>query len=62
MRRPGQLISRAIDLLHKAGFLPEKADADEAVAAVNRAVAAILSTGLTIDRRARAVVDALLRE
>jgi hypothetical protein len=40
MRRPEELISRAIDLLHKAGFLLEQACATEAVAALNRAVAA----------------------
>jgi hypothetical protein len=40
MRRPGQLVSRAIDLLHKARFVLDQAGAGEAVAAVERALAA----------------------
>jgi hypothetical protein len=39
MRRPEQLISRAIDLLFKARFMLDQAGAGNAVAAVERALA-----------------------
>jgi hypothetical protein len=40
MGRLGQLVSRAIDLLHKARFVLDQGGAGEAVAAVERALAA----------------------
>jgi hypothetical protein len=40
MGRPGQLVSSAIDLLHKARLVPDQAGAAEAVAAMERALAA----------------------
>ena len=41
MARPDQLISRAIDLLHKAHFILDQAGAGDAVAAVERALASV---------------------
>jgi hypothetical protein len=38
MGRPKQLISRAIELLHKAGSLLDQVGADQAVSDINRAV------------------------
>jgi hypothetical protein len=40
MGRPEQLISRAIELLHKARFMLDQAGAGAAVAAVERTLAA----------------------
>jgi hypothetical protein len=51
MNRPWELVSHAIGLLHAAGFMLKEAGANEAAAAVNRALGAATFARAAVLRR-----------